>query len=110
MSLNSNSALSFNEAYTSRFALSPEHAAQCTHYKYLKWDSDFFLAMWEANVGTYAAGTIHRYNNIFHVQFCHSLSIGALKQLRAAGEGIKLSLSFRKAAGKPAYVLVSAHI
>ena len=77
------SHIDFNTEYTSSFTISPENQKQLTHYKYLKWNSDFFLGMWEANVGTYAAGTIHRYNQIFHVQFCHSLSIGALKQLRS---------------------------
>lgn len=100
----------FHNAYTSQFALPAEMQQQLTHYKYLKWDSDFFLGNWESNAGTYAAGTIHRYNQLFHVQFCHSLSIGALKQLRDAGESIQLALSFRKAAGMPAYVLVSAKV
>lgn len=96
----------FFEAYTSRFALPEEMQKQLTHYKYLKWDSDFFLGNWECNIDTYAAGCIHRYNQLFHVQFTNGVTIGKLKQLREAGTSVQLALSFRKAAFAPAYVVV----
>lgn len=100
------SSNNFHTEYTSSFTISKENQQLLTHYKYLKWESDFFLAMWESNIGTYAAGTISRYNNIFHVSFTNGVTIGKLKQLRSNNCTVQLALSFRKAAGLPAYVIV----
>lgn len=98
--------LQFREAYTHRFAIPDYLTPNLSYYKRLNWSAAYFLAQWERNIGTYAAGTIHRFNEINHVQFCSACSIGKIKALLASNPELQLDLSFRKAAGLPAYVLV----
>ena len=96
----------FREAYITRFAIPEYLLGNLTYYKRLNWSAAYFLAQWEKNVGTYAAGTIHRFNEINHVQFCPSCNIGRIKQLVEIHPDMQLTLSFRKAKGLPAYVIV----
>ena len=98
--------MNFITEYTSKFSISAAAQQQCTHYKYLKWNSNYFLQQWEANAGTYAAGTVHRYNQIFHVVFTNGVTIGKLKEMHSNNGSAQLALSFRKAEGMPAYVIV----
>ena len=96
----------FNDAYFSHFALSQQSAASCTLYKLLKWKVSYFLSQWDANVGTVKAGTILRYNNLYHVQFCSDVSLTRLRSLAAENPDAQLLLSFRKSGNMPALVLV----
>lgn len=91
----------FIHEYFANFNISSQNMDKITHYKLLKWDASFFLQQWNKNIGTYAAGTIRRYNEMFHVQFCNC----SISKLRA-NPNAKLMLSFRKAEGMPAFVMV----
>ena len=75
-------------------------------YKFLRWDASYFLNKWHNVAGTKLAGTIQRYMQIYHVQFCKGCSYDKIRIALAANPETKLALSFRKAAGLPAYVLV----
>ena len=99
-------SLQFREAYITQFSI-PEYL-QChlTLYKYLKWDAAYFLNQWNRNIDTYAAGTIRRYNELFHVQFAANCSLGKIKLHLAEGKQMQLALSFRKSHKMPAYVIV----
>lgn len=100
-------SLQFRDAYHTQFSI-PEYLQQyLTSYKMLKWDAAYFLNQWNRNIDTYAAGTIRRYNELYHVQFCTGCSLGRIKQMLAEGQSFQLALSFRKSAKLPAYVLVS---
>lgn len=99
-------SLQFREAYHTSFAM-PEYLIDNLEiYKRLNWSAAYFLNQWESNIGTYAAGTIRRYNHIFHVNFCTGCSIGKIKEKLATNPNLQLDLSFRKSAGIPAIVIV----
>jgi hypothetical protein len=98
--------LQFREAYHTQFTIPDYLTESLTIYKYLKWDAAFFLAQWESNIGTYAAGTIRRYNQIFHVQFAKDISLGKIKSLLDNGNSFQVALSFRKTNKLPAMVIV----
>lgn len=101
-----NYPLQFREAYHTSFAIPPAFHSYLTYYKRSNWSAAYFLSQWEKNIGTYAAGTIHKYNEINHVQFCSSCSLGKIKSLIEKYPNLQISLSFRKAPNMPAYVLV----
>lgn len=104
--MSSKYSLQFRESYYSQFSI-PEHlTAELKVYKYLQMPVRKFLDHWYENAGTYAAGTLRRYNHIHHVQFCKGVSIGRLKVMLAKNPEMQLRLSFRKAVGMPAFVLV----
>lgn len=96
----------FREAYYTQFTIPEYLTSELTLYKYLKWDAAFFLAQWDRNIDTYAAGTIRRYNEIFHVQFAANISLGKIKDLLSKGNSFQLALSFRKTHKLPAMVIV----
>ena len=98
--------LSFRESYTHNFTIPSQFKSLLTYYKMSKWSASYFISQWEKNIGTYAAGTIHKYNEINHVQFCYSCSLGKIKSMLSSNPDLQLVLSFRKAQGLPAYVLV----
>lgn len=98
--------LNFREAYINNFTIPACYSHNLTYYKMSKWSAAYFLSQWEKNIGTYAAGTIHKYNEINHVQFCKSCSIGKIKSLLSQHPNLQVLLSFRKAPGMPAYVIV----
>lgn len=94
---------SLHEYYHSFTIADPKYLDQ---YKLLKWDASYFLNNWHNMAGTKLAGTIQRYMHIYHVQFCKGCSYDKIRIALAANPETKLALSFRKAAGLPAYVLV----
>ena len=98
--------LQFRESYFHHFAIPFDYMPVLDYYKRLNWSASYFLQQWESNIATYAAGTIRRYNQINHVQFCKGCSIGRIKELLAVNPELQLDLSFRKAEGMPAFVLV----
>ena len=98
--------LQFRESYFTSFSIPFQFTQNLSYYKRLNWSASYFLQQWESNVATYAAGTIRRYNQINHVQFCKGCSIGRIKELLAVNPELQLDLSFRKAEGMPAFVLV----
>lgn len=100
--------LQFRESYYTGFTIPSQFAEMLAYYKRVNWSAAYFLNQWESNIGTYAAGTIRRYNQINHVQFCAGCSIGQIKFLLETYPelNLQLDLSFRKANGMPAFVLV----
>lgn len=96
----------FNAAYNTQFNIPEYLQADLDIYKRLNWQASYFLAQWESNIDTYAAGTIRKYNHIFHVNFCSGCSLGKIKNLIANGHNPQLILSFRKYGKYPAIVLV----
>lgn len=99
-------SLQFREAYIHNFTI-PEHLQQGLEiYKRLNWSAQYFLDQWQSNIGTYAAGTIRRYNHIFHVQFCSGCSLGQIISKLESNPNLQLALSFRKSATLPAYVII----
>lgn len=98
--------LSFREAYINNFTIPAQYADFLNYYKLSKWSAAYFISQWERNIGTYAAGTIHKYNEINHVQFCPGCSIGQIKESIVKNPNRQIVLSFRKAPGLPAYVIV----
>lgn len=99
-------SLQFRESYTHSFAIPDYLTTDLSIYKRLNWSAAYFMDQWSSNIGTYAAGTIRRYNHIFHVQFCSGCSIGAIIQKLESNPNLQLALSFRKADNLPAYVIV----
>jgi hypothetical protein len=99
-------SIQFREAYHTQFSIPTYLQSSLTLYKYLKWDAAYFLNQWNRNIDTYAAGTIRRYNDMYHVQFASGISLGKIKQLLAEGKEFQLALSFRKTKSMPAYVIV----
>jgi hypothetical protein len=99
-------SLQFREAYHTQFSIPTYLQSSLTLYKYLKWDAAYFLNQWNRNIDTYAAGTIRRYNELFHVQFSSGISLGKIKQMLEEGNSFQLALSFRKCKQMPAYVIV----
>ena len=101
-------SLQFRDAYHTQFSI-PAYLITNSNlviYKYLKWDAAYFLNQWNRNIDTYAAGTIRRYNELFHVQFCSGISLGRIKDMLDNGQSFQLALSFRKSDKLSAYVLV----
>lgn len=101
-------SLQFRESYFSHLQI-PQHLLLTEKpeiYKCLHWQCSHFVKEWESNIGTYAAGTIRRYNHIFHVQFAKRCSLGKIKSLLSTGDNPQLILSFRKSPGLPAVVIV----
>ena len=98
--------LQFSESYFTSFSIPEQFLRNLSYYKRLHWSASYFLQQWESNVGTYAAGTIRRFNHINHVQFCSECSIGRIKELLEINPALQLDLSFRKSDGLPAFVLV----
>ena len=98
--------LQFRESYFTSFSIPSQFTSSLSYYKRLNWSASYFLQEWESNIATYAAGTIRRYNRINHVQFCSGCSIGRIKELLTVNPNLQLDLSFRKAEGMPAFVLV----
>lgn len=98
--------LQFRESYFTSFSIPSQFIDSLTYYKRLNWSASYFIAQWESNIGTYAAGTIRRYNQINHVQFCKGCSLGLIKHYLEINPHLQLDLSFRKAEGLPAFVLV----
>ena len=96
----------FNAAYFTQFNIPDYLISDLDIYKRLNWESKHFLAQWESNIGTYAAGTIRKYNHIFHVTFCSNCSLGRIKDLIAKGHNPQLVLSFRKYHKHAAIVMV----
>ncbi len=99
-------SLQFREAYITQLSIPTYLQSNLTLYKYLQWDAAYFLNQWNRNIDTYAAGTIRRYNDMYHVQFASGISLGKIKQLLADGNEFQLALSFRKTDKMPAYVIV----
>ena len=99
-------SLQFREAYHHHFAIQSHLQSDLSYYKRLHWSTAYFLAQWNSNISTYAAGTIRRYNQIHHVNFCSGCSLGKIKLLLESYPNLQLDLSFRKAEGLPAFVLV----
>jgi len=99
-------SLQFREAYYTQFSIPAYLQSHLSSYKYLKWSAAYFLNQWNRNIDTYAAGTIRRYNEIFHVQFSANCSLGRIKQMLAEGKSFQLALSFRKSPSLPAYVII----
>ena len=93
-------------AYHTQFSIPAYLTENLEIYKRLNWSAEYFLSQWESNVGTYAAGTIRRYNHIFHVNFCSECNIGRIKSATQNDPGVQLILSFRKMDKNPAIVLV----
>ena len=98
--------LQFRESYFTSFSIPSQFIDSLSYYKRLNWSASYFLQEWKSNIATYAAGTIRRYNRINHVQFCSGCSIGRIKELLTVNPNLQLDLSFRKAEGMPAFVLV----
>lgn len=101
-------SLQFRDAYHTQFTI-PAYLLEKFEldvYKRLDWSAAYFLKQWESNIGTYAAGTIRRYNHIFHVSFCTDCNIGRIKQKLQDNPNLQLILSFRKSPKMPAYVIV----
>lgn len=98
--------LQFRESYFTSFCIPAQFTSSLSYYKRLNWSASYFLQEWESNIATYAAGTIRRYNRINHVQFCSGCSIGKIKSMLETYPNLQLDLSFRKAEGMPAFVLV----
>lgn len=96
----------FRAAYYTQFAIPEYLLAVLTNYKRLNWSANYFLAQWNSNVNTYAAGTLRKYNDMYHVNFCKGCSLGKIKSLLDAGHKFQLTLSFRKANKMPAIVMV----
>lgn len=99
-------SLQFREAYMHQFAMPEYLTTDLSIYKRLNWSAQYFLDQWQSNIGTYAAGTIRRYNHIFHVQFCKGCSLGQIISKLESNPNLQLALSFRKTANLPAYVIV----
>lgn len=98
-------SLHFRTNYYHNFAVSEEFLKDLEIYKRLNWSAQYFLDQWNSNIGTYAAGTIRRYNHIFHVQFASGCSLGQIKELLISDD-FQLDLSFRKSANLPAIVII----
>lgn len=100
--------LQFKEAYNSQFEIPPFliPSNKLSIYKRFVWSASFFLSQWEKNAGTYAAGTIHRYNHIFHCNFVTGCSIGKIKSALTKGENPQITISFRKSPNLPAVCIV----
>ncbi len=96
----------FLHSYYNSFQMPEQFFSRLQHYKRLKWDASYFLYCWDYNIGTKLAGTIQRYMQLYHVQFCKGCSLQKIKNAVAANPETKVTLSFRKAQGLPAYVLV----
>ena len=98
----------FQEAFHSQFSVPEYLLSNLTIYKRLVWNSTFFLGQWAQNVGTVKAGTVVRYGNLYHVNFCSGVSLDKIKSLVAQGYNPKLTLSFRTAKNPsmPSVVLV----
>ena len=93
-------------AYHTQFSI-PDYLTEGLEiYKRLNWSASYFIAQWESSRGTYAAGTIRRYNHIFHVNFSQECNIGKIKSQLEADPNTQLILSFRKLPKQPAYVIV----
>lgn len=105
MSKNINKS-NFLAAYHTQFNIPEYLQSELTLYKRLNWSAEFFLNQWKSNIGTYAAGTIRRYNHIYHVNFCSGCSLGRIKSLLASQGDFQLILSFRKTDGFAGIVLV----
>lgn len=99
-------SLQFREAYHTQFSIPAYLQNKLSIYKRLNWSAAYFMQQWESNIGTYAAGTIRRYNHIFHVSFCSECNIGRIKQKLSENPNLQLALSFRKSHNMPAYVIV----
>lgn len=98
----------FQAAYATKFTI-PEYLPdfhKLIIYKRLVWSSSLFLHHWEKNIGTYAAGTLHKYNEIFHCNFINSCCIGKIKTALLAGENPELTISFRKHPRFPAIAVI----
>lgn len=96
----------FLAAYYTQFNIPEYLQSELSLYKRLNWSAEFFLNQWKSNIGTYAAGTIRRYNHIYHVNFCAGCSLGRIKSLLASQGDFQLILSFRKTDGFAGIVLV----
>lgn len=104
--MSSNHSLQFREAYMTRFSMPEYLTTDLQIYKRLNWSAKYFMDQWSSNIGTYAAGTIRRYNHIFHVQFCSGCSIGQILDKLESNPNLQLALSFRKADNLSAFVIV----
>jgi hypothetical protein len=99
-------AMQFRDAYHTQFSIPEYLQSSLSLYKRLNWSAQYFLNQWYGNAGTYAAGTIRRYNHIYHVQFCTGCSIGQIREKLESNPELQLALSFRTAPGMPSYVIV----
>lgn len=98
--------IQFSEAYHTRFAIPEYLTSRLSLYKISKWSASYFISQWESNIDTYAAGTIRKYNLMFHVNFCSSCSLDAIRRKLKDNPNLQIALSFRKADKLSAYVLV----
>jgi len=94
----------FIHEYHTSFTITESHKLE--QYKLLKWSAAYFLQNWHNVAGTKLAGTIQRYMSIYHVTFCKGCSYDRIRNALAENPELQLALSFRKAPGLPAYVLV----
>jgi len=93
-------------AYHTQFSIPEYLQSSLSLYKRLNWSASYFLHLFYDNAGTYAAGTIRKYNNIHHITFCTGCSIGQIRTRLVANPDLQLVLSFRKHNKMPAVVLV----
>ena len=98
--------IQFRESYYTQFSVPSYLQSRLTLYKRSVWSASYFLKCWEANIGKITAGTLPKYNGLFHIQFCSGCSISAIKTLLALEPTLQITLSFRQADNMPDLVLV----
>lgn len=98
--------LQFREAYYTQFSIPEYLQARLTLYKRSVWSAEFFLACWDSSADAITAGTVAKYNSLFHIEFCSGCSLQKIRELNSQSANLQLALSFRTAKNFPSYVLV----